>query len=83
MNFKQPCSVTPLPWGEHLDLARCAARIGEFDLGRGTIVLAVNLHLLQRDLAAAGYSESQPLQVRCDGAPQTRDHLLAVLTETP
>ena len=26
----------PIPWGDHLDLARCMALIGEEDLGEAT-----------------------------------------------
>ena len=40
----------PIPWGQHLNLARCAASIGERDLGAATVAMAGALHLLQRDL---------------------------------
>ena len=36
--------------GQHLDLARCAALIGEHDLGAGAVAMAGVLHLLQTDL---------------------------------
>ena len=40
----------PIPWGQHPNLARCAASIGERDLGAATVAMAGALHLLQRDL---------------------------------
>ena len=46
----------PIPWGQHLDLARCAASIGEHDLGAGAVAMAGALHLLQRDLLIDSWS---------------------------
>ena len=46
----------PIPWGQHLDLARCAASIGELDLGAATVAMAAGLHLLQRDLLIDSWS---------------------------
>ena len=50
----------PIPWGQHLDLARCAASIGEHDLGAATVALAGALHLLQRDLLIDPWSVRTP-----------------------
>ena len=46
------CQQTPMPipWGDHLDLARCVALIGEEDLGEATTLLGRCLFHLQRDL---------------------------------
>ena len=40
----------PIPWGQHLDLARCIEGIGEHDLAMATSTMAGALHILQRDL---------------------------------
>ena len=40
----------PIPWGDHLDLDRCVAVIGEDDLGEATTVMGRCLFHLQRDL---------------------------------
>ena len=40
----------PIPWGDHLDLARCVALIGEEDLAEATTVLGRCPFHLQRDL---------------------------------
>jgi|688.fasta_scaffold1016374_1 hypothetical protein len=42
-----------VPWGEHLDMARCCALTAEHDLAAAVIVMAGGLHLLQRDLLVA------------------------------
>lgn len=39
----------PIPWGSHLDLARCIEGIGEHDLAMTTSTMAGALHCLQRD----------------------------------
>ena len=46
------CQQTPMPipWGDHLDLARCVAVIGEDDLGEATTAMGRCLFHLQRDL---------------------------------
>ena len=51
----------PIPWGQHLDLARCAASIGEHDLGAATVAMAGALHLLQRDLLIDSWTDNDPL----------------------
>ena len=51
----------PIPWGQHLDLARCAASIGELDLGAATVAMAAGLHLLQRDLLIDSWTDNDPL----------------------
>ena len=43
----------PIPWGSHLDLARCIEGIGEHDLAMATRTKAGALHILQRDLLIA------------------------------
>ena len=48
----------PIPWGDHLDLARCVALIGEEDLGEATTVLGQCLFHLQRDLVLETWEES-------------------------
>ena len=40
----------PIPWGQHLDLARCIEGIGEHNLAMATRTMAGALHILQRDL---------------------------------
>ena len=49
----------PIPWGQHLDLARCAASIGEHDLGAGAVAMAGALHLLQRDLLIDSWTQKE------------------------
>ena len=39
-----------IPWGQHLELARCIEGIGEHDLAIATTAMAGALHLLQCDL---------------------------------
>ncbi len=43
----------PIPWGQHLELARCIEGIGEHDLAMATSKIAGALHILQRDLLIA------------------------------
>ena len=43
----------PIPWGQHLDLARCIEGIGEHDLAMATSTMAGALHILQRDFLIA------------------------------
>ena len=43
----------PIPWGQHLELARCIEGIGEHDLAMATRTMAGALHCLQRDLLIA------------------------------
>ena len=43
----------PIPWGQHLELARCVEGIGEHDLVMATRTMAGTLLLLQRDLLIA------------------------------
>ena len=44
------CYGMPNHWGDHLDLARCVALIGEHDLGQATTAMGRCLFHLQRDL---------------------------------
>ena len=58
----------PVPWGDHLDLARCVALIGEEDLGEATTVLGRCLFHLQRDLLLETWrvrTEEQPTPQPC------------------
>ena len=45
----------PIPWGDHLDLARCVEATGELDLGAAAVVMGGALHILQRDLLVASW----------------------------
>ena len=40
----------PIPWGEHLDMARCVEATGELNVGAAAVAMAGALHCLQRDL---------------------------------
>ena len=56
-----------VPWGEHLDIARCCVDMAEHDLAAAAIVMAGGLHLLQRDLLAALWElEDQALAAAAD-----------------
>ena len=52
----------PIPWGEHLELARCVEATGELDIGAAAVAMAGALHILQRDLLMASW-ERQTLSV--------------------
>ena len=45
----------PIPWGDHLDLARVVEVTGELDVGAAAVVMAGALHILQRDLLMASW----------------------------
>ena len=47
----------PIPWGQHLELARCIEGIGEHDLATATSTMNEALHCLQRDLLIASVRE--------------------------
>ena len=49
-------SRVPIPWGDHLDLARCVAAIGENDLREATTAMGRCLFHLQRDLLLETWS---------------------------
>ena len=40
----------PIPWGDHLDMARCVEMLGEYDLREATTAMGRCLFHLQRDL---------------------------------
>ena len=40
-------------WADHSDIARAVASIGGYDVGEGFALMAIGLHLLQRDLLFA------------------------------
>ena len=46
----------PIPWGDHLDLARCVFLIEEDDLGEATTGMGRCLFHLQRDLLLETWS---------------------------
>ena len=48
----------PIPWGDHLDLARCVAVLGEDDLREATTAMGRCLFHLQRDLLLETWEES-------------------------
>ena len=56
----------PIPWGDHLDLARCVAAIGEGDLREATTAMGRCLFHLQRDLLLETWS------VRTEEPPMPR-----------
>ena len=45
----------PIPWGEHLELARVVEATGELDVGAAAVAMAGTIHLLQRDLLLASW----------------------------
>ena len=49
-----------IPWGEHLDMARCVEATGELDLGTAAVAMAGALHCLQRDLLLENLKEQLP-----------------------
>ena len=53
-------SGMPIPWGEHLELARCVEATGELHIGAAAVAMAGALHHLQRDLLVASWKESTP-----------------------
>ena len=64
------CQQTPMsiPWGDHLDLARCVAMIGENDLREATTTMGRCLFPLQRDLLLETWRvrrEEQPKPQPC------------------
>ena len=56
------CQQTPMPitWGDHLDLARCVAMIGEDDPREATTAMGRCLFHLQRDLLLETWREQLP-----------------------
>ena len=64
------CQRTPMsiPWGDHLDLAKCVALIGEDDLREATTAMGLCLFHLQRDLLLETWSvrtEEPPMPLPC------------------
>ena len=64
------CQRTPMsiPWGDHLDLAKCVALIGEDDLREATTAMGRCLFHLQRDLLLETWSvrtEEPPMTLPC------------------
>lgn len=55
--------MAPIPWGDHLDLARCVAAIEEDDLREATTAMGRCLFHLQRDLLLETW------HVRTEGQP--------------
>ena len=54
----------PIPWGQHLDLARCIEGIGEHDLAMATRTMTGALHILQRDLLVESVREDLEQNIR-------------------
>ena len=54
----------PIPWGQHLDLARCIEGIGEHNLAMATRTMAGALHILQRDLLVESVQKELEQNVR-------------------
>ena len=76
------CQRTPMsiPWGDHLDLAKCVALIGEDDLREATTAMGRCLFHLQRDLLLETWSvrtEEPPMTLPCAQicAQPPADHL--------
>ena len=58
----------PIPWGDHLDLARCVAVLREDDLREATTAMGRCLFHLQRDLLLETWSvrtEEPPMTLPC------------------
>ena len=47
----------PIPWGDHLDMARCVEVLGEYDLREATTAMGRCLFHLQRDLLLETWRE--------------------------
>ena len=71
------------PWGEHLELARAAAVLGQYDMAHGAVVMGVSFVILQRTLVAYGYTDDHEPVYTQDIENQAIDHLRAVLAEQP
>ena len=54
----------PIPWGQHLDLARCIEGIGEHNLAMATRTMEGALHILQRDLLVESVRKELEQNVR-------------------
>ena len=50
----------PIPWGDHLDMARCVEMLGEYDLREATTAMGRCLFHLQRDLLLENLKEQLP-----------------------
>ena len=53
----------PIPWGQHLDLARCAASIGELDLGAGAVAMAYMAIAISKGLTPWKVGRSETVSV--------------------
>ena len=62
----------PIPWGDHLDMARCVEALGEYDLREATTAMGRCLFHLQRDLLRETWREQLPTK-----------QLVALANETP
>ena len=49
-----------IPWGDHLDMARCVEVLGEYDLREATNAMGRCLFYLQRDLVLETWREQLP-----------------------
>ena len=50
----------PIPWGDHLDMARCVEVLGEYDMREATTAMGRCLFHLQRDLLLETLREQLP-----------------------
>ncbi len=50
----------PIPWGDHLDMARCVEVLGEYDLRGAITAMGRCLFHLQRDLLLENLKEQLP-----------------------
>ena len=59
----------PIPWGDHLDMARCVEVLGEYDLREATTAMGRCLFHLQRDLLLETWREQLlRKQIAADGS---------------
>ena len=68
----------PIPWGDHLDLARVVEATGELDVGAAAVVMGGALHVLQRDLTLGLHVDDLALidHNRVDEVQEQRPQLL-------
>ena len=51
----------PVTWADHLGIARAVASIGEYSIGEAVGLMAIGLHLLQRDLVWSTFDDEVAL----------------------
>ena len=77
--------MAPIPWGDHLDLARCVAVIGEDDLREATTAMGRCLFHLQRDLLLETWREQLPAKqlVAFANRPDEASEMQTILQTQP